>query len=282
VFLAERSNAQSLGLQHWIHGLNPNGGHMSQSSSNSSPNKEQQYLQLALETQQFAHDLRTPIMVLQQALKKATHADPLIQKGVERLLEISNHYLDHKRKSILSNAQPTSTLKHLSLGEFKNLVKNTIQSIPLLTQELNKTCQISFLNYVSLQNLVSQNKNRFLCLEESELKNIIENILKNAIEALPAHQQGELRCSIYIEKETLCLEIQDNGQGIESSVLDKLNQGQAYTYNKTNGHGLGLSHAYRTLKQWKASLQIESYFKKGTTVIIKFPLISKIPSSALN
>jgi signal transduction histidine kinase len=258
------------------------GGHMSQSSSNSSPNKEQQYQQLVRETQQFAHDLRTPIMVLQQALKKTAHTDPLIQKGVERLLEISNHYLDHKRKSILENSHTTSALKHVSVCEFKNIVKNTLSTVPLLAQELNKHCQTSFLNYVSLQSLMSQNQSKLLQVEETELKNIIENILKNAIEALPAHQQGELRCSIYIEKETLCLEIQDNGQGIESSVLDKLNQGQAYTYNKTNGHGLGLSHAYRTLKQWKASLQIESYFKKGTTVIIKFPLISKIPSSALN
>lgn len=101
------------------------------------------------------------------------------------------------------------------------------------------------------------------------LKKCFEQILINSFEALKNQDEPEIHIQAYLEKSWVVLEFSDNGHGIESEDIKKLFDP---LFSKRFGlKGLGLPYVQKIVKSHKAFLDIKSS-KKGTKVIIKFPL----------
>ena len=103
------------------------------------------------------------------------------------------------------------------------------------------------------------------------LEKCFEHILTNSFEALKNQEKPKIHIRGYFEKDWLVLSFLDNGHGIESEDMKRLFDP---LFSKRFGlKGLGLPYAQKIVKAHKAVLNIESS-KKGTTVFIRFPLIS--------
>ncbi|KLU67908.1 sporulation kinase A [Desulfosporosinus acididurans] len=76
-------------------------------------------------------------------------------------------------------------------------------------------------------------------LDEKEICQVILNFTKNAFEAMP--NGGTLAIKTYCKEkaETVVLEIQDQGKGIEPEILDKI--GTPFFTTKDEGTGLCLA-----------------------------------------
>jgi signal transduction histidine kinase len=106
--------------------------------------------------------------------------------------------------------------------------------------------------------------------------NVLVNILDNAIKYSP----DAPKIDVYTEnvKEYIILKIKDHGSGMTKSVQKKIFEKfyREHTGNIHNvkGHGLGLAYVKRIIDDHNGFISVESEKGKGSTFIIKIPLIS--------
>ncbi|MNJ47509.1 Sporulation kinase E [compost metagenome] len=104
--------------------------------------------------------------------------------------------------------------------------------------------------------------------EENQLKQVFINILKNAMEAMPAG--GQITLMLYSDEPHLAvIRVIDEGEGITKERMQKL--GEPFYTNKEKGTGLGLMISQRIIEGHKGSLQIDSEVGSGTVVTITLP-----------
>ncbi|MDD4561973.1 MAG: PAS domain S-box protein [Syntrophomonadaceae bacterium] len=108
-----------------------------------------------------------------------------------------------------------------------------------------------------------------LLLDEKEIRQLILNLVRNGLEAMQAG--GKVYISTHLEEEQVVLSVQDEGNGIDQDLLDKL--GTPFFTTKDNGTGLGLAICFSIVARHEAS--IHPYTSpNGSTFVISF----KIPS----
>ncbi|HUM11482.1 MAG TPA: ATP-binding protein, partial [Myxococcaceae bacterium] len=96
------------------------------------------------------------------------------------------------------------------------------------------------------------------------LKETLENLLRNAAEALPEGGNVMVRTG-WRDRSHVYLSVQDDGVGIDARTRERLKE--FYT-TKPGGSGLGLAFARRVAETHGGELKIESQPGKGTTVTV--------------
>lgn len=104
-------------------------------------------------------------------------------------------------------------------------------------------------------------------LDEKEIRQLILNLFRNALEASPAG--GVVAIDVYQKNKEIVLSVQDQGQGIPKEMLDKL--GTPFFTTKPNGTGLGLAVCYRIVTRHNAAIRVKSD-SKGTKFDVIFPV----------
>ncbi len=111
-------------------------------------------------------------------------------------------------------------------------------------------------------------------MDRSQLIRIINNIVKNAIQAIPENQENKLIVvTIKKEKYTVLITVSDNGTGIETESFEHIFEPKFTT--KTSGMGLGLGIIKNIIESYKGDISFESEFGKGTVFKVSLPLIKK-------
>lgn len=114
---------------------------------------------------------------------------------------------------------------------------------------------------------------RYLCCDEGQLKQVILNICKNAIDAMTGVKSAKLKIDTGYDEKTneMILEISDNGKGISKEDLKKI--GTPFFTTKKSGTGLGLNVCYQIIKQHNGKINVKSELGKGTIFTITLPCI---------
>jgi two-component system, sporulation sensor kinase A len=107
--------------------------------------------------------------------------------------------------------------------------------------------------------------------EKNQLKQVIMNIVKNAIEAMPGG--GDLKVRVERDTEAVHVIVTDQGVGIGEDKLPKL--GEPFYTTKEKGTGLGLMVSYQIIEEHEGTLTFTSKPGAGTTVTIRLPLRRK-------
>jgi response regulator RpfG family c-di-GMP phosphodiesterase len=104
----------------------------------------------------------------------------------------------------------------------------------------------------------------------AKLKDMFYSLLKNSIEAIPAH--GNIIVSMKTSKAYLEVSIKDDGIGIERTNLEKIFMPGFSTKDLKIHKGMGLTKFYEGLKAHQAKLELKSIPGKGTTFTFLIPL----------
>jgi signal transduction histidine kinase len=104
--------------------------------------------------------------------------------------------------------------------------------------------------------------------DADQLRRVFVNLLRNAMEALEGG--GHIDIRTVDEGAFLRVEIEDNGVGIDPTILQHL-FGNAPSA-KHSGNGLGLLIVRRILRGHRATLSIGAVEPQGTRVTLRFPL----------
>ncbi|PLR98406.1 PAS domain S-box protein [Bacillus sp. T33-2] len=108
--------------------------------------------------------------------------------------------------------------------------------------------------------------------DEHKIKQVLINILKNAIEAMPDGGKIEISTKIHDDSHVL-IEIKDEGCGIPEEKIPLL--GEPFYSSKEKGTGLGLMVCFKIIEEHNGKIEIESELGAGTTFSIFLPLAYK-------
>jgi len=105
----------------------------------------------------------------------------------------------------------------------------------------------------------------------SEINQVIMNLLVNAAHAI-GEDRGKITIRTSVARETVLIEISDNGCGIEKESLSRIFDPFYTTKPVGKGTGLGLSLSYGIVQKHRGTLEVESEVGQGTTFRLTLPV----------
>lgn len=203
-----------------------------------------------------AHEIRNPMTTIRGFLQIMKDETNLTSKQ-GMFISVSLDELDRTQKII---------------GDFLSLarpVNHFCEPIPL-SQTLTDVAEFMHpFAVMSNVNLITNIEEKLIINGNiNECKQLLINLIKNGIEAMPSG--GNLELFAYKENGHVRISIIDEGIGIDPIQIKQL--GQPYYSTKTKGTGLGLMICFDIIKRMNGDYQISSKEKEGTTFQMIFPL----------
>jgi PAS domain S-box-containing protein len=103
----------------------------------------------------------------------------------------------------------------------------------------------------------------------SELREVITNMIFNAIEAMP--EGGKIEIRTFKKRRNVFIQISDSGIGIAEEAERKIFE-PFFTTKPFTNTGLGLSMSYGIIKRFGGEIEVESTVGQGTTFTIILPI----------
>jgi CheY-like chemotaxis protein len=104
---------------------------------------------------------------------------------------------------------------------------------------------------------------------EAELREVLFNVVFNAIDAIP--EQGTITFRTWIRGESALLQVADDGTGMTEEVRSRCLE-PFFSTKEEHGTGLGLGIVYGIVRRHNGTIEIESAPGQGTKVSITLPL----------
>jgi len=109
--------------------------------------------------------------------------------------------------------------------------------------------------------------------ESSQVQQVVLSLLKNAAQALGQREEKQIVIRLFPQDEYACLEIEDNGDGMDAETQRRIFEPFYTTKDVGHGTGLGLSVGYFLINEnHKGSLTVTSEPGKGTCFRLLLPL----------
>lgn len=165
---------------------------------------------------------------------------------------------------IISEFLSLSKPREVQLEEVS--IYDIVQSIKVIVETS------SLLKGININFYLSKDEQYLLC-DESQIKQVVLNICKNAVDAMVNTEDAKLVIETgYIEDtDEMFIKIEDNGEGMSKETLKKI--GTPFFTTKKTGTGLGLNVCNTIIKEHKGKIDVDSQLGKGTTFIITLPCI---------
>ncbi len=202
----------------------------------------------------IAHEIRNPMTALKGFIQllessveeKHTLYFSVIQSELERIETIITDFL------VL--AKPQSVI--YQLVDLREVIDHTIELLSAQALMYNIQFEKDFGD--SIKKIKG---------DPNQLKQVIINLIKNAIEVMP--KGGKVKLRLTNRMEGLEFSVRDHGCGIPADKL--LNLGKPFYTTKEKGTGLGLMVSYKIIKEHKGKITVESELNKGTTFTVYLP-----------
>ncbi len=171
--------------------------------------------------------------------------------------------IENRSKGLVNFVKATKSLTHIPTPVFKTVyVSDLFSRIHTLLKPKLKKNSIRFETRIQPQRLQIQ-------VDLELIEQVLINLMLNAIDAvkdsndpgisLLAYQNGDVHA---------CIEIKDNGHGIEELVMDQIFV--PYFTTKKHGSGIGLSLARQIMGLHKGKIKVSSALGVGTSVVLVF------------
>jgi signal transduction histidine kinase len=109
----------------------------------------------------------------------------------------------------------------------------------------------------------------FVAGEESALREVLTNLIFNAVDAMP--EGGRIALETAIDRGDAVIHVRDSGTGMSESVRQRCLE-PFFSTKGDLGTGLGLSMVYGIVERHRGKLEIESAVGQGTTFTIRLPV----------
>ncbi len=204
----------------------------------------------------MAHEIKNPLTPIKLSLERmetkfysdSTQFDQVFKKTTTVIHEEINNL--------------HSLAKEFS--EFARLPQANVEKI-----DLNFHLKEILIPYTDSHNITIAltEKNPDIMVDKNQFKQVIVNILQNAIHA--SKSEDEIEVSTEFERpETIAIRIRDHGSGISKENLNHIFE--PYFTNKEKGTGLGLAIVKRIVEQHDGKIEVESQINKGTIFSLYF------------
>ena len=174
-----------------------------------------------------------------------------------------------------------SATRFLPVGGLLNFARKN--QVNYREVDLNEMLRLSIASVIVPMNvkiqIISDIKDPYAELDKEQMIQVISNLVKNAIEAMPGG--GLIQITMEKNDTDIIIRIKDSGTGIHDTDLDKIFEPFYTTKGIGKGTGLGLATTYGVVKMHKGKISVQSNSDPskgatGTEFIIQLPKRIKI------
>ena len=219
----------------------------------------------------MTHEFKTPIATINLALDAIRN--PKIIDNKEKIFKYLEMIRDENKRmhAQVENVLRISKLEKKELDiikESKNVeevIEDAIEHVNLILEDREGIVELHF-----------DASRTTVLINDFHFTNVIVNILENAIK----YTHGFPKIEIYTEniKDMLLIKVKDNGLGMskvaQKKVFEKFYREHTGDVHNVKGHGLGLAYVKQIVEDHNGQVYVESEKGKGSTFIIKIPLIN--------
>lgn len=152
--------------------------------------------------------------------------------------------------------------KELKINVGCHILSDIVDEVVLYLQHLIRDKRVKFVNQLD--------ENVKIYCDEAMFKQVVMNILGNAVDAVSLG--GEIRATCKTDNQKTLLIIEDNGCGIEADMLKRLFM--PFQTTKAKGTGLGLSISYKIMEAHGGNITAESNGKNWTRFTVTTPMLT--------
>jgi len=218
----------------------------------------------------MTHEFKTPIATINLAIDSIKN--PKIINNKEKVIRYAEMIREENKRmhAQVENVLRISKLEKNQLDlskdvvDLNDIIEDAILHVDLLVSDRKGYVKKHF-DAIQSEILAS----RF------HLTNVITNIIDNAIK----YSEEPPEIDIYTENagNKIIVKIVDKGIGmaknVQKKVFNKFYREQTGNVHNVKGHGLGLSYVKSIVESHQGSVYVESEKGKGSTFIVKIPLI---------
>ncbi|MGH2318047.1 GAF domain-containing sensor histidine kinase [Planococcus sp. SE5232] len=201
----------------------------------------------------ISHEIRNPMTTVRGFLQLLTNDQGL--KKYATYFELMIDELD-RANSIIS--------EFLSMGNTRSS-ELKMQDLNAIIYDIAPLLEIDTFNQNKIIEFETQEIPEMF-LNRDEIRQLLINLCRNGLEAMQPGKMLSIRTYIE-EKDTVVLEIRDQGAGMDTEVLKKI--GTPFYTTKDNGTGLGLGVSYAIAARHHAKINVQSN-EEGTVFFVKF------------
>jgi signal transduction histidine kinase/CheY-like chemotaxis protein len=142
-----------------------------------------------------------------------------------------------------------------------------------ITRPRWKNCAEASNIHISLD--VQIGSNAMVMGDDAELREVLVNMVFNAIDAMP--EGGTLTLSTRTEGESVIIRIIDTGVGMYPEVRSRIFD-PFFTTKGTAGLGLGLAVSFGIIRRHGGNIEVESHYGKGSEFRVTLPVAKMVES----
>jgi signal transduction histidine kinase len=221
---------------------------------------------------QVAHDIRSPLTVLQLLMEQFPNSDTryrlLAANAVRRIQGIAGDIATNYRESARVRS-PVSSPGREAIGHAILPLVEDIMTEKRLEAMVRPGVRIAPVMLADPKHL----NEAFARVDAGTFKRVVSNLVNNAMEAV-SKQNGHIRVSVGCAPDSVVTEIADDGPGIPEELVGRLGE-RGVSSGKHEGLGLGLHHARESVEAWGGRLEVFSKRGEGTRIRILLPTVEK-------
>ena len=198
---------------------------------------------------EFLHDVKSPLAVLRIFFAS--------RKETEEHTHVINSALDRIENMVLQIDRPN-----------KDEVNDKFKVISALHEVLNQ----KKLEYPELKITYSFESDSYIFANRAKVQRIFSNLINNTYEAYTTTANKTIEVKVIFGTDDIHITFTDKAKGISKKILDKLFKEEVT--DKPSGNGIGLSSAYRYVKELGGHINVISKENLGTTIEIIFQTTS--------
>ena len=208
---------------------------------------------------QVAHEIKNPLtpmkLSVQSFQRKFNPDDPKINEKMKDFCDTMVQQID------TMSAVASAFSNFASMPAQQNTTLNVVKVIQLALDIFNE----DFIKFESTEEEI------IAVFDQSQIIRIINNLVKNAIQAIPDYEPFPIILVKVERKENAVLiSVSDNGTGISEDIIDRIFEPKFTT--KTSGMGLGLAMIKNMIEGYGGNIHFHSTINKGTTFYVELPL----------
>jgi two-component system phosphate regulon sensor histidine kinase PhoR len=219
----------------------------------------------------MTHEFKTPIATINLALDAIKN--PKVIDDKEKVLRYLQMIKDENKRmhAQVENVLRISKLEKKELDINKEstniheIIEDAIEHVNLIVEDRNGT----------ITTHLDASRTSVL-LNDVHFTNVIVNILDNAIKYSPEEPIIDIQTENV--KDFVIVKIKDQGSGMSKAaqkrIFEKFYREHTGDLHNVKGHGLGLAYVKRIVDDHNSEIFVESEKGKGSTFIIKVPLIN--------
>jgi nitrogen fixation/metabolism regulation signal transduction histidine kinase len=210
---------------------------------------------------QVAHEIKNPLTPMKLSLQHLQrtwqeHAPDMEQK------------MQQVTKTIIDQIDTLSNIA-TEFSNFAKMPKANFEKVNLDSVLQNSISLFHDVENIQLKFKTEITGNAWVYADKEQLLRVFNNLLKNAIQAIPENQEGFIEVLFKTDNSNYLVIIRDNGTGINEQIVNKIFAPNFTT--KNGGMGLGLAMVKNIVENTGGHIWFETKVKEGTTFFVSLP-----------